>query len=218
MQQNEPSASFSLYGASLVEYEARKFKITKDQSFINLQYPLSDNTESGTNTTKVKHNPLTDTTDARLDTIIDTAIKFYDLLDARHELGNKYNDGHEPDSCNLQDVIKEIISNAELHGNMYSPNKVTWIEYTLTEDESRNQAVFTMTVRDEGKGFDYNHLRAKEELARGTGKSYHDYRSDKPKDETNGRGLFVVLRYFDTVTWNETGNEITITKTLTKTN
>jgi len=192
-----PKTIFSLNGAMLIEYEAGKFKIIKEKSILNLPDYAEGIENKYTNIGQI-------------------AISLYNKLDVKHKFGSKYNHGYDPTkSVNLNNILIEIISNVELHGNKYDPNKVTWIQYTFNEDETQERAVFTMTIRDEGEGFDHNHLRNAELAARGTEKTYNNFRQVVGGEE-DGLGIFETLRYCDKVTWNNKGNEITITKILQK--
>lgn len=205
MPQKKP-VIYSLNGASLVEYEAGKFKITKEKPFLDLP---------DTNLGEID-NPDYGITENKNTTIGELVWAIYNELDSRHELGSKYNRGFDQaESCDLYDILLEVIPNAELHGNKYDLDKATYIEYTFNEDETTGKAVFTMTVRDEGEGFNYKSLRAAEVAAKGI-HSYNNYRQITGEYDS-GRGLFKTLRYCDTVSWNGKGNEITFTKTLTRT-
>lgn len=140
----------------------------------------------------------------------------YNELDIRHKLGSRYNHGFDSaGSCDLYDILLEVIHNAELHGNKYSLGKATWIEYAFVEDEAKRQAVFTMAIRDEGNDFDYAHVRKAEEAAHGTTDSYNLYRQ-VAVEYADGRGIFKTLRYCSKVSWNDKGNEITVTKILAR--
>lgn len=203
MTQPQPLPLSTINGASLIEYESGRFKIVKNQSFLN------------TSPIEVEEDGKFHTEDGKFHTIADLVDILFELLDSRHDLQEKYDAWDPSIKYDLKGIFDETIPNAEQHGNNYDPNKTTWIDYEFVEDQ--RQGVFRMTVRDEGNGFDYRHVVDSEKAARDKSKSYHDYRKDAPKEGTSGRGLFGLLRYCDSVTWNEVGNEITVTKTLTRT-
>ena len=169
----------SIGGAHLVQYEANKFKIIKDSSFQDV---------------KPRNQEISD---AKYDTIAVLAHFLYSELNSLYGLEKTYHGGIRisPSSrLGLEDLLAEIITNAEQHGNKYDLSKVTWIDYSFDEDNKTGTATFRVTVRDEGTGFDHRHVRAAEQNARGTSRGYNQYR-DRTQEE-NGHGLFQVLRYF----------------------
>ena len=88
--------------------------------------------------------------------------------------------------------IHEILSNAIQHGNKYNTDKKVFILYKITLEN------FYISVIDEGKGFNYHNLP---DPIRGKGIT-SDY----------GKGLFIVKKYMDEVTFNVRGNRVMISK------
>ncbi|MBD3392747.1 MAG: SpoIIE family protein phosphatase [Chitinivibrionales bacterium] len=88
--------------------------------------------------------------------------------------------------------IHEIFINAVTHGNGNDRSKRVTVFYKVDAD------TFTVSVLDEGDGFDHQSL-------------------PDPKEEANllkdgGRGLYFVRAYMDAVRFNERGNRITVVK------
>lgn len=197
MTQQEP-LTYTSNGARIIEYEIGKFKIVKDPEFLRAPRPNAEE-------------------DGQFRAIDNLVNRFFEHLDSRHGFQEKY-DTHDPSiPYSFKGIFDEPITNAEQHGNEYDIKKTTWIGYSFVEDDAQRQAVFTMTVRDEGGGFNYDHVKASEEASRGTSLTYDNFRRDEPKRGRSGLGLFGLLQYCDEVSWNAAGNEITATKTLTRT-
>jgi sigma-B regulation protein RsbU (phosphoserine phosphatase) len=124
----------------------------------------------------------------------------------------------ESEILNLKIGIEEMITNAIEHGNL----GISFIEKNaaiargrwgdllserLKEDDNAEKAVrisssittdcFRISVRDEGKGFDWRNLP--EVL---------------PENlfTFSGRGIFLTKIYYDEVNYNDAGNEVTLTK------
>jgi CheY-like chemotaxis protein len=124
----------------------------------------------------------------------------------------------EEDILNLKIGIEEMITNALEHGNL----GITFEEKNKAIQEGRLQELvaersrqsdemgrtiaitsrlcpdfFQITISDEGKGFDWRQLPAvaPENLL-----------------AFNGRGIFLTKIYFDEVSFNEIGNEVTLRK------
>lgn len=116
-------------------------------------------------------------------------------------------------------ALSEAVSNAMIHGNLEVSSDRRGdgdVYYDLIEGRRRaepyasrtvqvvarfSQSSATFVVRDQGKGFDPAGL-------------------PDPTDPENllkpcGRGVLLMRAYTDLVTWNETGNEVTLVKSLT---
>ncbi|HLD01307.1 MAG TPA: ATP-binding protein [Patescibacteria group bacterium] len=122
----------------------------------------------------------------------------------------------------LPDVLPVLVVNAVMHGNRFDSGKHVEIEYAF--DELRDaRGRFTLTVRDEGRGFDYRSLLRAEEDARGSGKSFNVYRrpEERPADSI-GLGLFQLMGYLRSdrgrihtqINWTDPGNEVRVVKYL----
>lgn len=124
----------------------------------------------------------------------------------------------QEDILNLKIGIEEVITNAIEHGNLgisFEEKSKAIQEGRLAEliaDRSRESdaagravgitsrlspRLFEITIRDDGKGFDWRTLPAVE-----------------PENllAFNGRGIFLTKIYFDEVTYNDAGNEVTLRK------
>ncbi|MDO5555043.1 MAG: ATP-binding protein [Planctomycetia bacterium] len=85
-------------------------------------------------------------------------------------------------------AVVEAINNAIEHGNKCNPSKYFVINYDVTP-----RHVF-VCVRDEGEGFDPDHVP--------------DPRDEDRLDFPSGRGLFLIRHAMDRVSFNTFGNEI----------
>ena len=92
---------------------------------------------------------------------------------------------------NISVCTDEILTNALVHGNGGDPKKN--ISITLNFDAEK----FTLTVKDEGKGFDV--------------KNFSQQLKENHLDIPSKRGLFIVEYLMDEVSFNAKGNQITIT-------
>jgi len=91
-------------------------------------------------------------------------------------------------------MLSEILVNAMTHGNLDDPGKKIFVFYKI---ENRK---LTLTVEDEGEGFDYNNVA--------------DPSLPDNLTKSSGRGIFLVKNLSDLVSFNLRGNSITFEKTL----
>lgn len=102
--------------------------------------------------------------------------------------------------------VREAIGNAIQHGNRGDPAKRILVEYR------QNPAALTLTVRDEGPGFD-----APRYLRRALSKGAVEAARDRHRaGGQGGLGMLMLLRCADAVRYNKTGNLCTLTKFLRK--
>ena len=85
-------------------------------------------------------------------------------------------------------AMDEALKNAIEHGNKNDAMKKVYLNYTITND------LLKIIIRDEGNGFDYNNL------------------PEVVIDDESGRGLLLIRNFMDEVSFNESGNEITMVK------
>lgn len=116
-------------------------------------------------------------------------------------------------------AIAEAISNAMIHGNLEVSSELrqTMSDAYFEEIEKRrktepylsrvvqvalrfSQSSLTVTIRDQGKGFDRSALA--------------DPTSEENLLAPSGRGVLLMRAYTDALSWNEAGNEVTLTKAL----
>ncbi|MCD6327609.1 response regulator [bacterium] len=97
----------------------------------------------------------------------------------------------------------EAISNGNFHeiersrrDNPKLGQRKIFLRFSLTGE------TFTCVIRDEGNGFDWKNLP--------------DPRTPENIFNASGRGVLLIRCYMDDVSWNEKGNEITMTKKLGK--
>jgi serine/threonine-protein kinase RsbW len=101
----------------------------------------------------------------------------------------------EDDLMKIGMAIREAMVNAVVHGNQYNQNKRVRFSLSLTADR------FTITIADEGVGFDFAHIPdplAPENLLR-----------------TSGRGIFLMRSFMDAVDLRHLesgGTEVTLVK------
>ncbi len=101
----------------------------------------------------------------------------------------------EEDLMKIGMAIREAMVNAVVHGNQYNTNKQVRFSLSVTRDR------FTITIADQGNGFDFEHLPdplAPENLLR-----------------TSGRGIFLMRSFMDAVDLRHLesgGTEVTLVK------
>jgi serine/threonine-protein kinase RsbW len=90
-------------------------------------------------------------------------------------------------------AFDEFLTDAMKHGNKFDPNKKVFVIFNISKEK------VSVTIRDEGEGFDPNTVPPVETEGEGFAKG-------------SGRGLAMVNMFPDLVTFthNEKGNEVTI--------
>ncbi|HEX9886407.1 MAG TPA: ATP-binding protein [Longimicrobiales bacterium] len=91
---------------------------------------------------------------------------------------------------NLRVGLTEALSNAMLYGNAEDPGKKVRIEVTVGE------SAITARITDEGCGFDP--------------RAVPDPTAPQNLTRTCGRGLFLMRQLLDDVSYNSTGNSVTL--------
>jgi len=104
----------------------------------------------------------------------------------------------EDDESEFRLVLEEALTNAIQHGNDYDTSLQVQIKITL------ENFLLTITVSDQGVGFDYNALP--------------NPLWEEKQLKTSGRGIFLIKKIADEVKFNSSGSEITIIKKLGKVN
>jgi PAS domain S-box-containing protein len=87
----------------------------------------------------------------------------------------------------LRMVIEEALLNAWKHGNHQNPHKTITVRWRFGND-------FHLDVIDEGHGFDPSQLP--------------DPRADANLDRENGRGIFIIRHFADSVNWMDNGRQL----------
>jgi serine/threonine-protein kinase RsbW len=82
----------------------------------------------------------------------------------------------------------EATNNAIVHGNKSDENKSVFIHFNCLEDK------LVITITDEGKGFDYLHIP--------------DPTSPENIENINGRGVFLMEKLSDRLTFYENGSKV----------
>ena len=109
------------------------------------------------------------------------------LIDALEEFG-----WAEREVFGIRMAMEEAIVNAIRHGNQCSPDKS--VELTMSVDDQE----FNATITDQGDGFDPDKVP--------------DPTDDDNLERSCGRGLVLIKNYSDEVTYNQTGNSVTLKK------
>ncbi|HUW56590.1 MAG TPA: ATP-binding protein [Planctomycetota bacterium] len=89
-------------------------------------------------------------------------------------------------------AMEEAVTNAFKHGNRFDKNKKVIIRYSC------NDKNFTLSVRDEGEGFDPSRIP--------------DPTAPENLTLPYGRGIMLMNAYMDRVAFSPTGNEVTMVK------
>ncbi|MDR3110471.1 MAG: ATP-binding protein [Planctomycetaceae bacterium] len=92
----------------------------------------------------------------------------------------------------IQLSLEEGLINAITHGNKGNPEKKVRFSYTLSDEVTR------FRIEDEGDGFDVN--------------AVPDPTSIDNIENASGRGVLLVRSFMTNVTFNETGNVLTMEK------
>ncbi|MEW6076454.1 MAG: ATP-binding protein [Thermodesulfobacteriota bacterium] len=87
-------------------------------------------------------------------------------------------------------VMRESLLNAVKHGNRLDPRKTVTYTLTLADD------MLTIEVEDQGEGFDWRSIPL----------------SPPSQEAENGRGIFIMRRYFPKLTYNGKGNKLTMAR------
>ena len=102
----------------------------------------------------------------------------------------------EEDCFNIKLSLEEALTNAIKHGNKMNPALFVKLKIEYAHDK------LTITIEDQGEGFDYQHL------------------SDPSKDgnlhNTSGRGVFLIKNLMDEVNFFSGGRGIKMTKSCKK--
>ena len=100
----------------------------------------------------------------------------------------------EASLSNISISVDELLNNALIHGNDLDETKKIYVKITFDNEK------FTVSVEDEGNGFDYNHLLTEF--------------SENAQTLPTKRGLFIVNYLMDELSFNEKGNMVTMAKYL----
>ena len=108
----------------------------------------------------------------------------------------------EEDGEALMAAAREAIQNAASHGNGDDESRNIVVEYLLDNEKA------TLVVRDEGDGFDHRSY-----VESGKGREALDaLRQRIQQGLKGGLGLVLMLRCVDRVEFNDSGNEVVLTK------
>jgi len=104
----------------------------------------------------------------------------------------------EQDRLDLNLLLEEVVTNAIQHGNQFDTRRKVHI--ILEHDND----IVTIRVRDEGQGFNYQKLP--------------DIKESNEKMNSFGRGIFLIKKIADDVSFDETGSEVCIRKRIQSSN
>jgi serine/threonine-protein kinase RsbW len=91
---------------------------------------------------------------------------------------------------NILVALTEAVNNAIYHGNQSNPNKNVNISFKHLPKK------ISFTIKDEGTGFDYNHLP--------------DPTDPQNIEKPNGRGVFLMRNLADNVSFDDNGSSVTL--------
>jgi serine/threonine-protein kinase RsbW len=89
---------------------------------------------------------------------------------------------------NMLVAITEAVINAITHGNKLDENKIVNVDFSHQSDEYR------FIIKDEGEGFDYNHVP--------------DPTSPENIEKPDGRGIFLMKHLSNGVTFTDGGSSV----------
>ncbi len=89
-------------------------------------------------------------------------------------------------------ALEEALANAVKHGNACDPSKRVTVEFDVNEERLR------VSIEDEGPGFNPEHVP--------------DPTLDENLAKPNGRGVMLIRAYMDEVSFNPSGNRVTMSK------
>ena len=95
---------------------------------------------------------------------------------------------------NISICIDELLNNALIHGNDLDETKKIFLKIVFDHEK------LTLSVEDEGDGFDYKNLLTES--------------AENPQTLPTKRGLFIVNYLMDELSFNEKGNKVDIVKYL----
>ena len=98
----------------------------------------------------------------------------------------------DSESSNLFIALDEAFVNAVKHGNKFDANKIVRISAEVSPKEAR------FTIEDEGEGFNISEIP--------------DPTNPENLFKTSGRGVLIIHNIMDEVSYNESGNRITMVK------
>jgi serine/threonine-protein kinase RsbW len=107
--------------------------------------------------------------------------KAVDEISAKFELNNDI-------YGNVMIATLEAANNAITHGNRLDPEKIVKIEFECAED------ILRIVIYDEGNGFDFSHIP--------------DPTSPENLENINGRGIFLMNKLSDKLTFFEKGRKV----------
>ena len=96
---------------------------------------------------------------------------------------------HDDVAANIELVVGEAINNAIIHGNKGDVSKMVTINAEVSPEN-----ILTVTVQDEGDGFDYNRIA--------------DPTLPENIENPTGRGVFLMKQLADLVIFSNNGNTI----------
>jgi stage II sporulation protein AB (anti-sigma F factor) len=89
--------------------------------------------------------------------------------------------------------VHEALTNAIVHGHGLDESKIVHVRFTVTDDHLR------IAIRDEGKGYNVS------------GALHHLRHAESP-EQPRGRGLLLMMKLMDDVTFDHGGREIHLYK------
>jgi len=136
----------------------------------------------------------------RIPTIINEIEKTYDIME---DFFNKTNLEQEQID-ELGNAYREAVGNAATHGNKNDEGKNILIDFVV---DSKN---LSFSIEDEGEGFDYEPFSKRADEAAAIDVARARIKLDNP----GGMGMMIIKKCADEISYNATGNKITVVKHL----
>lgn len=112
----------------------------------------------------------------------------------------------EDDQISMSAAFREALANAAQHGNKHRRDKMLEVLYLLDKEK------IIVSVTDKGFGFDWRKFLTAGKKGDPVGRARQSHREGK----LGGLGIMLMLRCVDKLEYNDTGNEVTLTKYIRK--
>jgi len=111
---------------------------------------------------------------------------------------------NEESQITLGAAFREALANAAQHGNKYRRDRMLEVLYLLDREK------IVLSVTDSGPGFDWQGFVRVGQTADAIGKARQSYKEGR----LGGLGIMLMSRCVDKIEYNDSGNVITLTKSI----